>query len=215
MDNIASYLLDGPVDSAKYRTMPKKKAEKKDASKKAPAKKEKTQAKAKTTSKKADSKESKGRLVVSQHEKDEIDAVIDAFWLFIDLLKKAPRHLMIIGLITALIVASFSGWAQELVGQEKAGYWYAFTESDDELNRDLSGMYPNYSPDDSIKIEGTISDIEYFGALDDCSTVSLSEPELCEKYPVIHEDLGIIETDYFTKLQLQTTDYLFPSNIGS
>ena len=68
--------------------MPKKKTEKKAASKKAPAKKEKTQAKAKTTSKKADSKESKGRLVVSQHEKDEIAAVIDAFWLFIDLLKK-------------------------------------------------------------------------------------------------------------------------------
>ena len=195
--------------------MPKKKAEKKDASKKAPAKKEKTQAKAKTTSKKATSKEAKGRLVVSQHEKDEIDAVIDAFWLFIDLLKKAPRHLMIIGLITALIGASFSGWAQELVGQEKAGYWYAFTESDDELNRDLNGMYPNYSPGDSIKIEGVISEIEYFGALDDCSGVSLSEPELCEKYPVIHEDLGIIETDYYTKLQLQTTDYLFPSSIGS
>ena len=146
--------------------MPKKKAEKKDASKKAPAKKEKTQAKAKTTSKKATSKEAKGRLVVSQHEKDEIDAVIDAFWLFIDLLKKAPRHLMIIGFITALIGASFSGWAQELVGQEKAGYWYAFTESDDELNRDLNGMYPNYSPGDSIKIEGVISEIEYFGALD-------------------------------------------------
>ena len=52
--------------------MPRKKAEKKDSSKKAPAKKEKTQAKAKSASKKA-----KGRLVVSQHEKDEIDAVIE------------------------------------------------------------------------------------------------------------------------------------------
>ena len=119
--------------------MPKKKAEKKAASKKASAKKEKVQAKAKSDSKKA-----KGRLIVSQHEKDEIDAVVDAFWLFVDLLKKAPRHLMIIGLITTLIGASFSGWAQELVGQEKAGYWYAFTESDDELTRDLDGMYPNY-----------------------------------------------------------------------
>ena len=146
--------------------MPKKKAEKKTA-KKAPAKKGKSKVK---TSK----KEAKGRLVVSQHEKDEIDAVVDAFWSFVGLLKKAPRHLMIIGLITALIGASFSGWAQELVGQEKAGYWYAFTESDDELNRDLNGMYPNYSPGDSVKIEGVFSEIEYFGALDDCDGVSLS-----------------------------------------
>ena len=98
--------------------MPRKKAEKKAAPKKATAKKEKVQAKAKKESSKA-----KGRLVVSQHEKDEIDAVIDAFWSFVDLLKKAPRHLMIIGLITTLIGASFAGWAQELIGEEKAGYW--------------------------------------------------------------------------------------------
>ena len=149
--------------------MPRKKAEKKPAPKKTPAKKEK--AKAKTTPKKNTAKpkkassETKGRLVVSQDEKDEIDADIDAFWSFIDLLKKAPRHLMIIGLITTLIGASFAGWAQELIGEEKAGYWYAFTESDDELNRNLDGMYPNYSPGDSIKIEGVITEIEYFVSL--------------------------------------------------
>ena len=111
--------------------MPRKKAEKKAAPKKAPAKKEK--AKAKTTPKKRaaktkkESSKTKGRLVVSQHEKDEIDAVIDAFWSFVGLLKKAPRHLMIIDRITTLIGASFAGWAQELIGEEKAGYWYAFT----------------------------------------------------------------------------------------
>ena len=110
--------------------MPRKKAEKKAAPKTA-AKKEKVQAKAKTTPKKGaakakkESSKAKGRLVVSQHEKDEIDAVIDAFWSFVDLLKKAPRDLMIIGLITTLIGASFAGWAQELIGEEKAGYWYA------------------------------------------------------------------------------------------
>ena len=70
--------------------MPRKKAEKKAAPKTA-AKKEKVQAKAKTTPKKGaakakkESSKAKGRLVVSQHEKDEIDAVIDAFWSFVDL----------------------------------------------------------------------------------------------------------------------------------
>ena len=195
--------------------MPRKKAEKKAAPKKTATKKEKVQAKAKTTPKKGAAK-AKGRLVVSQHEKDEIDAVIDTFWSFVDLLKKAPRHLMIIGLITTLIGASFAGWAQELIGEEKAGYWYAFTESDDELNRNLDGMYPNYSPGDSVKIEGVITEIEYFGAMDDCSDVSLSEPELCEKYPIIHDDFEEpIETESYTKLQLQTTDFLFPSDISS
>ena len=48
--------------------MPKKKAEKKTA-----LKKEKAQAKTKTASKKKSSKEAKGRLIVSQEEKDEID----------------------------------------------------------------------------------------------------------------------------------------------
>ena len=96
--------------------MPKKKADKKNASKKAPAKKTKAQAKGKADSKTRQTtlkEESKGRLVVSQDEKDEIDAVIDAFWSFINLIKKAPRHLMFIGIVLALIGASFSGWAQE------------------------------------------------------------------------------------------------------
>ena len=47
--------------------MPKKKAEKKTA-----LKKEKAQAKTKTASKKKSSKEAKGRLIVSQEEKDEV-----------------------------------------------------------------------------------------------------------------------------------------------
>ena len=200
--------------------MPRKKIEKKEAPKKPPAKKRNTQTKAKkapkaktTIPKKTTKSELKGRLVVSQSEKDEIDAVIDAVWAFVELLKKAPRHLMIIGLITALIGASFSGWAQELVGQEKAGYWYAFTESDDELSRNQNGMFPNYSPGDSIKVEGTITDIEYFGVLDDCGDVSFSTAEECEKYPVIHEDLGVIETYSYTRLQKQNTEFLFPSNV--
>ena len=90
--------------------MPRKKTEKKDAKKsttsknakstKASPKKEASKVKTKQTTLKDNSK---GRLVVSQHEKDEIDAVIDTFWLFIDKLKKAPRHLMAIGFIILLI----------------------------------------------------------------------------------------------------------------
>ena len=124
------------------------------------AKKEKT---SKPKTKKTDlKKEGKGRLVVSQTEKDEIDAVIDTFWAFVDKVKKAPRHLMIIGIFITLIGASFSGWAQE-----DFGLWYAYTEKDDDLKLNPDGMFSNYSPGDEIRIEGAITEIEYFGAIED------------------------------------------------
>ena len=201
--------------------MVRKKAKKEEAKK--PDKAAKVQNKSIKDKKKSKSKteemtlkeEGKGRLVVSQTEKDEIDAVIDTFWAFVNKVKKAPKHLMIMGIFIALIGATFSGWAQELAGLEEDGLWYAITETDDELKLNPNGMFPAYSPGDEIRIEGAITEIEYFGALDDCSEVSASKPELCEKYPLIHKDLGIIETDSYTKLQLQTTDYLFPSHINS
>ena len=199
--------------------MARKKTKKEEAKEEIPIEKPKARAKAKTSkaqaSKPKTPSKKKGKLTVSQRERDEIDAVVDAIWAFVSKVKDAPRHLMVIGLFITLIGASFSGWAQELAGQEKAGYWYAFTESDDELNRDLDGMYPNYSPDDSIKIEGVISEIEYFGILDDCSETVSYNRELCEKYPVIHSDLGAIETKTYKTLEEQNIDYLFPSHISS
>ena len=194
--------------------MARKKSKKEESDTKNPIEKPKPLAKAKTSKAKKPS-EKKGKLKVSQRERDEIDAVVDALWAFVGKLKDAPRHLMVIGLFITLIGASFSGWAQELAGQEKAGYWYAFTESDEELNRGLDGMYTNYAPEDSIKIEGIISEIEYFGLLDDCSETDSSNRELCEKYPVIHSDLGIIETKTYKTLEYHETEYLFPSHISS
>ena len=194
--------------------MARKKSKKEESDTKNPIEKPKPLAKVKTSKAKKPS-EKKGKLKVSQRERDEIDAVVDALWAFVGKLKDAPRHLMVIGLFITLIGASFSGWAQELAGQEKAGYWYAFTESDEELNRGLDGMYTNYAPEDSIKIEGIISEIEYFGLLDDCSETDSSNRELCEKYPVIHSDLGIIETKTYKTLEYHETEYLFPSHISS
>ena len=145
--------------------MARKKTKKEEADPEISIKVPKTRAKPKPKG----SSKKKGKITVSQRERDEIDAVVDALWSLVGKVKDAPRHLMIIGIFITLIGASFSGWAQELAGHEKAGYWYAFTESDAELIRDLEGMYPNYSPEDSLKIEGVISEIEYFGILDDCS----------------------------------------------
>ena len=138
--------------------MPRKKNEEKEAkkntvsknakSKKNKDKKEVSKTKTKQTTLK---EETKGRLVVSQHEKDEIDAVIDTFWLLIDKLRKAPRHLMAIGFIILLIGSTFSGWAQEIVGQEKAGLWYAITEDEDDLIIDPTGDFSEFSAGDEIR----------------------------------------------------------------
>jgi len=169
--------------------MPKKKSKKEDTSEEAPPKeikaKSKTSKKTTTKPKKTkNNKESKGRLVVSQHEKDEIDAVIDAFWSFINLIKKAPKHLMVIGFIIALIGASFSGWAQELVGQEKNGLWYAYTENEEDLKLNPNGMFLSYNHGDEIRVEGTITEIEYFGAIEDYR----SNETFYSPYPVLGED---------------------------
>ena len=187
--------------------MARKKTKKEEADPEISIKVPKTRAKPKPKG----SSKKKGKITVSQRERDEIDAVVDALWSLVGKVKDAPRHLMIIGIFITLIGASFSGWAQELAGHEKAGYWYAFTESDAELIRDLEGMYPNYSPEDSLKIEGVISEIEYFGILDDCSETDLSNRDLCEKYPVIHNDLGLIETKTYRTLEKRNIDSLFPS----
>ena len=196
--------------------MPKKKSKKEEASEKTPPKeikaKSKTSKKNNRKSKKTDdNKESKGRLVVSQHEKDEIDAVIDAFWSFITLLKKAPKHLMAIGFIIALIGASFSGWAQELVGQEKNGLWYAYTENDEDLKLNPNGMFVSYSHGDEIRVEGTITEIEYFGAIEDYR----SNGTFYSPYPVLgenSEEPSMAPGDKFSVIESAEINSLFSAS---
>ena len=194
--------------------MPKKKAGKKNASKKTPARKNKAQTKAKADSKTKQTtlkEESKGRLVVSQDEKDEIDAVIDAFWSFIDLIKKSPRHLLFAGIVLALIGTSFSGWAQELIGQEKNGLWYAYTENDDELFLDPSGNFPNYGDGQEIRVEGTITGIEYFGSIEDYN----ANEDFYAPYPIRGdgaEESSIAPGDKFSKINAANIGDLFGSS---
>ena len=196
--------------------MPKKKSKKEEASEKTPPKeikaKSKTSKKTTPKSKKTkNNKENKGRLVVSQHEKDEIDAVIDAFWSFITLLKKAPKHLMAIGFIIALIGASFSGWAQELVGQEKNGLWYAYTENDEDLKLNPNGMFVSYSHGDEIRVEGTITEIEYFGAIEDYR----SNGTFYSPYPVLgenSEEPSMAPGDKFSVIESAEINSLFSAS---
>ena len=66
--------------------MASKKTKKEEVSTKVPEKKPKSRAKSKTSKPKTES-EKKGKLTVSQRERDEIDAVVDALWAFVGKIK--------------------------------------------------------------------------------------------------------------------------------
>ena len=106
---------------------------------------------------------------------------------------------MFIGIVLALIGASFSGWAQELIGQEKAGLWYAYTENEDDLFLDPSGNFPNYGDGAEIRLEGTITGIEYFGSLEDYA----ANEDFYSPYPIrsdMPEESSIAPGDKFSKI---------------
>jgi len=77
--------------------MAKKKSTKGSKKGKTPEKKEKIDEEEKVAEEDAED-EAKGRIVVSQRERDEIDAVVDAFWAFVEATKKAPRILLFVGI---------------------------------------------------------------------------------------------------------------------
>ena len=139
--------------------------------------KQKTSAPKKTTPKKTSKSkqttlkttEKKGKLTVSQRERDEIDAVVDTLWSFVNALKNAwnnSRSILIAGIIIGLLGISFSGWGQEVIGLEQSGVWYAITENPNDLVSNSNGLYLEYSPGDEVRIEGKLTKIRYFGDIE-------------------------------------------------
>ena len=138
--------------------MAKKKSTKGSKKEKTPKKKEKVA-----------EDEAKGRIVVSQRERDEIDAVVDAFWAFVDATKKAPRILLFVGIFLTIMGASFAGWPQDAFDLEiegKTGVWVLITKNDYELAKDTDGDYSNFEPGDSVWIEGDLNEIQYYGDIE-------------------------------------------------
>ena len=148
--------------------MAKKKSTKGSKKGKTPEKKEKIDEEEKVAEEDAED-EAKGRIVVSQRERDEIDAVVDAFWAFVEATKKAPRILLFGGIFLTIMGASFAGWPQDAFDLEiegKTGVWVLITRSDYELAKDTDGDYSNFEPGDSVWIEGELNDIQYYGDIE-------------------------------------------------
>ena len=113
--------------------------------------------------------EKKGKLTVSQRERDEIDAVVDTLWSFVNALKNAwknSRAILMAGIIIGLLGISFSGWGQEVIGLEQSGVWYAITENPNDLETNSNGLYLEYKPGDEVRIEGKLTEIRYFGDIE-------------------------------------------------
>ena len=117
--------------------------------KKSPAKKSITPKKAvtkknSTKQTKLQGNQKKGKLTVSQRERDEIDAVMDTLWAFVGALKnswKNARPILIAGIFIGLIGVTFSGYGQELVGVEQSGIWYAITENPEDLEASFDPVF--------------------------------------------------------------------------
>ena len=199
--------------SVKKETASKKSTPKKSPAKKSPTAK-KTQTK-KAVAKKTSTKQTKlqdnqkkGKLTVSQRERDEIDAVMDTLWAFVGALKNSwenARAILLAGIFIGLIGVTFSGYGQELVGVEQSGIWYAITENPDDLEASFDPVFNNrqyleYSSGDEIRIEGKLTDIRYYGDIED------------GLYPIPPSGLdpAVAPGDSFKILQPGTTDSLFP-----
>ena len=148
--------------------MAKKKSTKGSKKEKSQKKKEKIDKEEKVA--KTDSEdESKGRIIVSQRERDEIDAVVDAFWAFVDATKRAPKILLFAGIFLTIMGASFAGWPQDAFDLEidgKSGVWVLVTKNDYELAKDTEGDYSNFEPGNSVWIEGELNEIRYYGDIE-------------------------------------------------
>ena len=171
--------------------MAKKKSTKGSKKGKTPEKKEKIDEEEKVAERDAED-EAKGRIIVSQRERDEIDAVVDAFWAFVDATKKAPRILLFVGIFLTIMGASFAGWPQDAFDLEiegKTGVWVLVTKNDYELAKDIDGDYSNFKPGDSVWIEGELNEIEYYG---DIETLLFPELGTGQNPAVAPGDKGLV-----------------------
>ena len=151
--------------------------------------------------------EKKGKLTVSQRERDEIDAVVDTLWSFLNALKNAwknSRAILMAGIIIGLLGITLSGWGQEVVGMEQSGVWYVITEKPNDLVSNSNGLYLQYKPEQEINIEGELTEIRYFGDIE--NAMYPIPPDLEDPVPK-----AIAPGDNYQKLRLGDNSMLFPT----
>ena len=146
--------------------------------------------------------ETKGRIVVSQRERDEIDAVVDALKGLLNAVKKAPKTLLLVGVFLTVLGASFAGWPQDTFGLDidgKSGVWVMVTSSDYDLAKGVDGYYSNFEPGEHVWVEGELKEIKYYGPIED------------KPYPVLglDPDPSVAPGDSFKIIEEASFDDIF------
>ena len=191
--------------------MAKKSGKKETKQKKSTPKKTDQKKNTKTKQTTLKSTEKKGKLSVSQRERDEIDAVVDTLWSFVNALKSAwknSRSILLAGIIIGLLGITLSGWGQEVVGMEQPGIWYAVTDKPNDLVTNSNGLYLEYEPGDDLRIEGKLTKIRYFGDIE--NALYPIPPDLDDPSPQ-----AIAPGDNYKKLNLGDNDMLFSTLAGN
>ena len=155
---------------------------------------------------KVDDDDVKGRIVVSQRERDEIDAVIDAFWAFVAATKKAPKILLLAGIFLTISGATFAGWPQDAFDLEiegKTGVWALVTKNDFQMSKNADGDYTNFNVDNHVWLEGELNEIQYYGPIEE------------RDFPILgtsDENPSVAPGDSYKILEKSKFDPLFGTN---
>ena len=104
---------------------------------------------------------------VRRRDRDEIDLVVDAFWVFVGKVRNASRPYLALGVLLVLLGLSLAGWPQGFVGESQGGYWSLRGADQSSLARyTTEGDYVEFTPGEKVTVEGVIDGMEYYGPLE-------------------------------------------------
>ena len=104
---------------------------------------------------------------VRRRDRDEIDLVVDAFWVFVGKVRSASRPYLVLGVLLVLLGLSLAGWPQGFLGESQGGYWSLRGADQSSLARySTEGDYVEFAPGEQVTLEGVIDSMEYYGPLE-------------------------------------------------
>ena len=104
---------------------------------------------------------------VRRRDRDEIDLVVDAFWVFVGKVRSASRPYLVLGVLLVLLGLSLAGWPQGFLDESQGGYWSLRGADQSSLARyTAEGDYVEFAPGERVTLEGVIDSMEYYGPLE-------------------------------------------------
>ena len=90
---------------------------------------------------------------VRRRDRDEIDLVVDAFWVFVGKARSASRPFLVLGVLLVLLGLSLAGWPQGFLGESQGGYWSLRGADQSSLARyTAEGDYVEFAPGEQVTL---------------------------------------------------------------